>query len=117
MPTWSFSSRRGSWRRGDELAIPVGARLRDTPLAAELDVEEAEAHRVPVLPFEVVEERPHEVTAKVHALADGLCGGAEVAGQIVDAFHVVDPPVWVEVVMKAGAAFGHIQRQRAVLVA
>jgi xanthine dehydrogenase YagR molybdenum-binding subunit len=65
MSAVALSSWRCSRRCSDELAIPVSARLWDASLAAELDVEEAKPHRVPMLPFEIIEQRPHEIAAKI----------------------------------------------------
>src|SRR3954449_534928 len=70
----------------DVVAVPEGAALGHAVASARVDVHEAEADGVAVLPFEVVEQRPVEVAADVGALLDrrveGLLGGAGGGGAV-----------------------------------
>ena len=62
----------GRWQTpgAGELGVPVGARLRRTPLRRVVDVDEPEALGVAEGPLEVVAERPLEEPADVDALLD-----------------------------------------------
>src|SRR5262249_1146701 len=53
--------------RGDQPRIPVRAFLGDPLLRLVVDVDDPEPLRVPLGPFEVVEQRPDEVAADVDA--------------------------------------------------
>src|SRR4029079_17612637 len=55
---------------GDQVAVPERAPLQHAPLGGVVDVHEAEALRVSMLPLEVVEERPRVVAANVRATVD-----------------------------------------------
>src|ERR1044072_1293783 len=46
---------------GDHRRVPVRAVLERTTPGREVDVDDAEALRVPVRPLEIVQQRPHEV--------------------------------------------------------
>ena len=102
-------------RRGDPVAIPERAPLRDAPLRLEVDVDDPEALRVPVLPLEVVEQRPDEVAAHVDPGGDRLLDGREVPLDVGDPERVLDHVGAVEAVVEGGAVLGDQQRQVAVV--
>src|SRR3954454_12616749 len=77
----------------DEVAVPERAPLGDAPLRRVVDVDEAEALGVAVLPLEVVEHRPGEVAPHVDPVGDRLRQRAEVRPQVLDAPRVLQGPV------------------------
>src|SRR5215204_3879557 len=54
----------------DVVPVPEAAALRDPPLRRVVHPHDPEALAVPVLPFEVVEQRPREVALDVDAVLD-----------------------------------------------
>src|SRR5690242_18630554 len=63
----------------DHAAIPVSRPLQETPLGGVIDVHQPEAHFVPLLPLEVVEQGPVEVADSRHPLIDGPLKGEQIA--------------------------------------
>src|SRR4051812_6462671 len=78
---------RSSVRRCDPVAVPQRAPLGDAPLGGEVDEDDPEPLLVPVLPLEVVEQRPHVVAAHVGALGTGCLERLDVT------LDVGEPPV------------------------
>src|SRR4051795_1015593 len=76
-------------RRRDEVAVPEPAALRHADLGLVVDMDDAEAHRVAVLPLEVVEQRPRVVALHVDAGGDGAGERLEVTLEVGDARRVV----------------------------
>src|SRR5919106_4734094 len=69
----------------DPLRVPAAGGLDRPTLGGEVDVDDAEAHRVPARPLEVVEERPDEV-----GVGESL-RAVDVVAEVLDASRVVDP--------------------------
>src|SRR3954447_590757 len=91
---------------GDEVAVPERAALGHATLGRAVDVDEAEALGVAVLPLEVVEHRPGEVAADVDAVGDGSRQRAQVRLEIVDARRVFERPVDHRPVLERRAVLG-----------
>src|SRR5690606_30522220 len=94
------------------------ARLGRALLRLEVHVYDAEALRVAVGPLEVVQQRPGEVAAHVHALAHGLVHRAQVLPQVGDALRVVHAALRRHGrVGERGAVLGDVDRYAAVALA
>ena len=85
---------------GDDVGVAVAAGLDGAPLAGVVDVNKAEALRVAVGPFEIVEQRPGEVAGDRGARTDGLGTGVEVLLQVGDAVEVIDGAISGDVVRR-----------------
>ena len=77
-------------------------------LRGPVDVDDAEAHVVSVRPLEVVEQRPLEVAAHVHAFVDRRPERPQVGVEVADATHVMDGPV-VDRVVVGHAVLGDVR--------
>ena len=97
--------------RTRDLGEEPAARLHTSLLALEIHVHDPERHRVAAVPLEIVEQRPDEEPAQVHALVVGVHGGLDVRAEKLDALrirHVL--PVHGIRVLEGGAAFGDVDR-------
>src|SRR5919106_6921492 len=72
----------------DVVAVPAGARLGRSLLRRVIDVDDPESLAIPVLPFEVVEQRPDVVPAHVRAAVDRVADHLEVQAQVVEPLGV-----------------------------
>src|SRR5215210_5675409 len=91
-----------------DAGVPAGARFGDAPLRSVLHEHYPEPFGVPFGPLEVVQERPHHVTAQIDALLYRLVGGPEVGVQVRDALLVVHVTLGVYVVAYGPAVLGHV---------
>src|SRR5215210_2041610 len=99
----------------DHLGVKSSARLGRTALGFEINVNDAEALRIPVAPLEVVEQGPGEVTTQVDALPHRLAGGREVRPQIAHAERIGQlVPLDRRGIVEGGSVFGDIERNVAV---
>src|SRR5690242_11924666 len=79
-----------------ELGIKM-ERIFEPPLErGEIDVHETEPSAVAERPFEIVEQRPYEITADRHAGLDRIEHRPEIAAQIGNPLFVADPTIWVD---------------------
>jgi hypothetical protein len=78
--------------------------------AVVVDPDDAEPLAEAVAPFEVVEQRPDEVTAHVDAALHGAMHGRDVPAEVVDALRIVDGAVDHDVVERR-AVLGDDERQ------
>src|SRR3954447_15375573 len=92
--------------RGDQLAVPAGAVLGRAPLGRVVDVDDAEALGVAVLPLEVVQQRPHVVAADVDPVGDRGGQRGDVVLQVGDAPRVLQLAVRDLAVLEGGAVLG-----------
>src|SRR4051812_10218672 len=99
----------------DEVAVPERAALGDAPLGRVVDVDEAEALGVAVLPLEVVEHRPGEVAPDVDPVGDRPRQRTKVRLQIVDAPRVLQRAVDDRAVLERRAVLGDVDRHVAVV--
>src|SRR5215471_21117408 len=76
-----------------------------------IDMDEAEPSAVAVRPFEIVEQRPHEIAAHRHAGGDGVEHRTQITAQIGDPLLVANPPICVRAVGKGSAVLEDIDRQ------
>src|SRR3712207_9234049 len=74
----------------DDVRIPPRAVLRQACLRRVVDVHDAEPLGVPLRPFIVVHQRPHEVSPEVNTAGQCIVAGAEVPVQVLDAIGVVN---------------------------
>ena len=74
----------------DHAGIELRARFRRALERAVVDVDETETLGEAVGPFEVVEQRPGEVTADVGALLDRVMHGTQMRSEVVDTQRIVD---------------------------
>src|SRR5829696_5475558 len=95
----------------DDLRVPAGARLGDAPLRSVLHEHDTEPLGVPFGPLEVIQERPHHVTAQVDAPIHRLVGCPEVGVQIRDALLVVHVALGVNVVVDGTPVLGYVDGQ------
>src|SRR5215468_7190686 len=100
----------------DELRIPVERRFRDAPLGWVVYIGDPEPLAVPRTPFEIIEQRPDEITAHVRTRLHRLehCGG--IGLQIIDARLIRNLAVLTDFVGVRGAVFQHIDRQPITLM-
>src|SRR5512144_2647558 len=91
---------------GDDVAVPAGAALGDALLGGVVDVDQAPAFGVTLLPLEVVQQRPDVVALQLHTGRDGAVGGGEVVAQEGDPGQVVDVPVGGDLVEARHAVLG-----------
>src|SRR5690606_878820 len=102
----------------DDVRVEARARLGRALLRLEVHVHDAEALRVAIGPLEVVQQRPGEVAAHVHALVHGLVEHAQVLAQVGDALRVVDAALGRHGrVGERGAVLGDVDRHVAVALA
>src|SRR3954451_12523361 len=94
----------------DEVAVPEGAALGHAPLGRVVDVDEAEALGVAVLPLEVVEHRPREVAADVDPVGQRPRQRAQMGLEIVHAARVLERPVHHRSVLERRAVLGDVDR-------
>src|SRR6266542_4446573 len=99
----------------DHLAVPVGAVLPGPPLRPVVDVHDAETLGIAISPFEVVQQRPDEVAANVHALAQRLVRRRQMRAQVRDPLRVVHGAVGGVLVGIGGTVLGDQQRYVAVV--
>src|SRR3954470_13917729 len=102
---------------GDEVAVPQRALLGGSGLGVEVDMDDAEALVVALLPFEVVQQRPHAIAAHVDAVGHRTGHGREVALQIGGPLGVLDVPVGGRRVVEGRAVLGDVDGQRLVVAA
>src|SRR5271167_2366632 len=73
-----------------ELGIKMERILEPPFQRGEIDVHEPEPSAVTERPLEIVEQRPHEITADRHARLDRIEHRSEIAAQIGNALVVAD---------------------------
>src|SRR5258707_15796556 len=76
-----------------------------------IDMDESEALAEAEAPFEIVEQRPDEITLHVDPRGNGVENGAEIAAQIFDALAVMDLAVARDLVGEGGAVLGDVDRE------
>src|SRR3954471_18679163 len=101
---------------GDHVAVPQCASLEDPALVREVDEDDPEALVVAVLPLEVVEQRPDEVSAHVDALVARAFERLDVLLDVVEARSILDH-VAFDAVLEGGAVLGDHERKTAVIAA
>src|SRR6516164_5411270 len=74
----------------DRVLVPLGAELWRALLRLEVHIVDAEALRVAIGPFEVVEQAPEEVALHRIALSYGAMQMGDVVAQVHHAINVVD---------------------------
>src|SRR5271166_3165852 len=82
---------------------------------AVINVDEAEPSAVAEPPLEIVEERPHEITAHWYSGGDRIEHRAEIVAQIRDARRVVDPFVRLDPVGERCTVLEDVNRQIAAI--
>src|ERR671912_211475 len=95
----------------DDLRVPAGARLGDAQLRSVFHEHDTEPLGVPFGPLEVIQERPHHVTAQVDAPIHRLVGCPEVSVQVGDALLVVHVALGVYVVADGTPVLGYVDGQ------
>src|SRR6185437_13625821 len=115
------SGRRGTWQRqrfaiaADDVRVPERARLWRARHGLVVHMHDAESLGKAKGPFVVVEQRPDEIAAQIHALAHGFARGQQVLAQIPDAERIIDSSVdglwWI---VERRAILGHVHRNVAI---
>ena len=93
----------------DEIRIPAGAVLGNAPLIAVINVDQAEPVVVSGVPFQIIGERPVEISLHRDAVCTGTGQLLQVGLQKIDAVGVVDLSVPVDPVMTQLADEGLIE--------
>ena len=105
--------RRAPRLRADDLGVERALVLGVRCWRLVVDVDDAEALRVPEAPLEVVEQRPGEVAAQVDALLRSRRATARrCVAQVVDAQRIVDAAVARRRrIVEGGAVLGDVERR------
>src|SRR6266446_10430874 len=105
---WSFPLERSTV---GEIAIEIERILRPPYERVVVDVDQPEPPAVTERPLEIVEERPHEITAHRNAGVDCVEHRSEIVAQIGDALPVANSFVGFDPVGKGSAVFENVDRQ------
>src|SRR5690606_13301302 len=127
LPGWQANGRCRSWLlgfsafgggrdvdrpRGDDATVLPTAVLHRALLGVVVHTDDPEPLGVAPRPLEVVQQRPVEVAAHVHALLDRVEDGGDVTAQELGALDVVDALLAAlldDLVVVGGAVLGHVQ--------
>src|SRR5260370_31523422 len=100
----------------DELRIPVERRFRDAPLGRVVHIGDPEPLAVPRTPFEIIEQRPDEITAHVRARLHRLEHCARIGLEKIASRLIRNLAVLVDFVGIRRAVLQHIDRQPIALI-
>lgn len=96
---------------GEEFGVPVATLFQRSCLRHVVDMGESESAAESQGPFEVVQERPHEVAVQREAACDGFGAGVDVLLDVGAAVLVFDVAVGVYRVGIGGSVLGDVERQ------
>src|SRR6266446_5775076 len=105
---WSFPLERSTV---GEIAIEIKRILRPPYERVVVDVDKPEPSAIAESPFEIVEQRPHEITAHRYPGRDCVEYCAEIVAQIGDTLPVANSIVGFDPVGKGSAVFENVDRQ------
>src|SRR6266446_6198227 len=105
---WSFPLERSTV---GEIAIEIKRILRPPYERLVVDVDKPEALAVAERPLEIVEQRPHEITAHRDSGFDCVEHRSEIVAQIGDTLPVANSLVRLDPVGKGSAVFENVDRQ------
>jgi hypothetical protein len=99
------------------LSVPVTGVLDDAPLRGEVDVDQAEALRIAVLPLEIVEQAPRMVGTDVRSIVNRPRESTQVPAIVVDAAHIAHSRGCVQIwtIQIRGAILGDLDGKARIL--
>ena len=99
----------------DHIPVPISAVFYSTYLGIVIHPHEAHAMVVAASPFEVVDHRPHEITAHIGTFCDGFFEFCQVMLEILDALFISNASWLDDDVIVTGTILGDIDHWCTVL--